>query len=589
MTKTNELISAIYAATLVPEDFNRKFDDLDNLLFEEGQAPGVLEPSTLPHIDNARSIQDRLGRTPSLEQQIETILEAVPNPSYLITQRGTVAAANAMAIARDVRTPARLEDFIDDESTRRRVSEFLSRDKTGRLLAIAGLERDGGGEPTSILLKRVDPGLLPAGAEQLFLVSIVDLGFDDDAVALFRDAFELTEAESQVAVLLASGMRLPDIAAERNVSIDTVRTQIKLIKNKTGVADIPALVRLMYGFNAGALAPTNARQMPASRRRAGPLRIMHRVKLRDGRHLEYLEQGAADGEVVLLFHNVPYGIELPAAANVSAEACNLRFIAPLRPGFGGSDMVADRGDELVTRVAEDAAELLEQLGIRRATAVSHSTSAPYALRFARLYPRLVTRLVGVSQPPAWKDEWLPKMPQRQRFMLRLVKQAPQLLPVVAWAMRAVMESNRANDFVRYNCDDGAADSRAAQNQETVDLIARGSVDAIRAGFDGLIAAMENIVRDFTEEARATPHKFHMIHGADDKIIDPAHTMTFARDVPGTTVEMVEGAGQLLFYSHWERMLDAIAPERVSLTWDYGGIFGEDRAECAGCRCASGDG
>lgn len=563
MSRTNELISAIYAATLLPEDFNRKFDDLDKLLFDDAQPGAVLEPSTLPHIDNARSIQDRIGRAHPVEQQIETILETVPNPSYLITQRGRVTAANAMALARDARRPAKLEDIIDDEDARRRVSEFVSRDKTGRLLAVAGLQQEGGGEPTSILLKRVDPGLLPAGSEQLFLVSIVDLGFDEDAVSLFRDAFQLTEAESQVAVLLAGGMRMPDIAAERAVSIDTVRTQIKTIKNKTGVADIPALVRLMYGFNAGALAPTTSRSSSATRAQGGPLRVMRRARLRDGRQVEYLEQGAPEGDAVLLFHNIPYGIELSAAAIAAAHARRLRFIAPFRPGFGGSDMVPARGDDLVTQVAEDTAELLGLLGVRHVTAISHSTSAAYALRFSRLYPQVVTRLVGVSQPPAWRDDWLPGMPQRQRFMLRLVKQAPQLIPVVAWAMRAVMESNRATDFVRYNCEDGAADSRAVRDQETVDLIARGSIDAIRGGFDGLVAAMENVVRDFTEEARSAPHKFHMIHGADDKIIDPAHTLAFAGEVPGTTVEMVEGAGQLLFYSHWQRMLDAIAPVRAT--------------------------
>lgn len=560
MSRTHDLISAIYAATLLPEDFNRKFDDLDSLLFSEGE--GALEPSTFPHIVNARSIQDRIGRGPALEQQIGSILEAVPNPSFLITQRGAVTAANAMALARRAGKPARLEECIEDEAVRRRVGEFVARDKTGRLLAVTGHEQHGpDGQPTSVLLKRVDPALLPPGSEQLFLLSIVDMGFDADAIALFRDAFELTEAESQVAVLLVGGMRLPDIAAERGVSIDTVRTQIKTIKNKTSVADIPALVRLMYGFNAGALAPTSRTSTAVTR--GGTLRSRQRVKLRDGRQLDYLEQGALDGEPVLLFHNIPYGAELPAAAIEAANARGLRVIAPFRPGFGASDPVPERGDELVTRIANDTSELLAHLGIREVVAVSHATGSPYALRFARLYPRMVTRLVGISRSPAWREEWLDQMPQRQRFMLRLTKHAPQLLPVVAWAMLAVMGSNRANDFVIYNCKDGAADSRATENQETVDLIAKGSVDAVRTSFEGLIGEMEVILRDFTEEARTTPHKFHIVHGSDDRIIDPAQTLAFARDVPGTTVEMVEGAGQLLFYSHWQSVLDAIVPNRVT--------------------------
>jgi pimeloyl-ACP methyl ester carboxylesterase len=207
--------------------------------------------------------------------------------------------------------------------------------------------------------------------------------------------------------------------------------------------------------------------------------------------------------------------------------------------------------------------LLRQLGIREVVAISHALGSPFALRFARLHPRMVTRLVGISRTPAWRDEWLAQLPQRQRFMLRLSRHAPQLLPLVAWAMLAVMESSRANDFVVYNCRDGDADRRAAENQETVDLIARGSVDAVRSSFEGLIGEIELVLHDFTEEAKASPHKFHMVHGADDKIIDPAQTLAFAREVRGTTVEIVEDAGQLLFYSHWQKVLDAIVPNRAS--------------------------
>lgn len=558
MPDTQELISAIYAATLLPEDFNRKFDDLDNLLFDTAQAGeggvGLLEPSTYPHIENARSIQERIGRAVSREQQIGSILESVPNPSYLVTQRGVVAASNAMALAWHAKSPRTLTDIVDDEPARRRVTEFLSRDKSGRLLAVAG-HAQRRSAPASILLKRVDPALLPGEPQQLFLLSVVDLGFDGDAIDLFRDAFELTEAESQVAVLLATGLRLQDIAAERGVAMDTVRTQLKTIKNKTAVADIPALVRLMYGFNAGAFTPATRPAAAVT----GPLRAKHRVTLAGGRRLEYLEQGALDGEPVLLFHNLPYGAELPADAIAEAHRRGLRIIAPFRPGFAGSDSVTERGDDLLTRVADDTAELLRQLNIPQASVLSHAVGAPFALRFAARHSQTVTRLVGVGRPPAWRDEWMRQMPQRQRFIMRLTKYTPQILPVVAWAMVAVMESSRASDFVVYNCKDGAADAKAVENQETVDLIARGSVEALRHGLDGFCGECELSMIDLTQEAKSVAHKFHFLHGADDRIVDPAQTLTFAREVPGTTVEIVEGAGQLLFFSHWSRMLDAVAP------------------------------
>ena len=569
MSKTHELISAIYAATLPPKDFNRRFDELDALLFESTEMDGAevgfgpLAPDTRDHIAIARSIQERIGRAKSREQQLDIILAAIPNPSYLVTRTGEIAALNSMAAARHQHRPARVEDCVPDEPARRQVQDFVARSKSERLLAVVG-HANGGTEQTSVLVKRVAATLLPGETGQLFLLSIVDLGFDDGAVALFREAFELTEAETQVAVLLASGLRLADIAAEREVSIDTVRTQVKTIKNKTGVRDMPALVRLMYGFNAGALASAGSDgKAGAGGMEPALLRPRRQITLPDGRRLEYVEQGAATGEVVLLLHNLPYGVDLPLAAVAEARQRGVRFIAPFRPGFGNSEAGGAHGEALLTQVTQDCADLLRHLDIGQVAVLSHSTSAPFALRFASLFPRMVTRLVGVSRPPAWHDEWMARTPQRQRFVLRLTRYAPQLLPVVAWAMVACMESSYATEFVVYNCKDGPADARAVTDQETVDFIARGSVEALRHGLDGFCRECELALRDFTAEARAAEHKFVLLHGAEDRIVEPAQSLRFARDVPGTRVELVDGAGQLLFYSHWRRVLDTVSPERRS--------------------------
>lgn len=564
MSRTHELISAIYAATLPPKDFNRRFDDLDALLFddagaEDGFAP--LEPTTHDHIEIARSIQDRIGRAKSREQQLDIIIGAIPNPAYLLTRKGEVAATNTLAANRHARKPLTLDDCLADDAGRQQVLDFIARSKSERLLAVVGHANGGTGQ-TSVLVKRVAADLLPGETGQLFLLSIVDLGFDDSAVALFREAFELTDAETQVAVLAASGLRLADIAAERDVAIDTVRTQVKTIKNKTGVRDMSALVRLMYGFNAGALASASPGSEGRGGGAIGPSRPRRQITLPDGRRLEYVEQGASSGEVVLLFHNLPYGVELPQAAVAEVQRRGVRVIAPFRPGFGHSDGVNARGDDLLTQVAQDSAELLRQLDVRQVAVLSHATSAPFALRFARLHPRMVTRLVGVSRPPAWRDEWMAQTPQRQRFMLRLTRYTPHLLPVVAWAMVACMESSYASEFVVYNCKDGAADARAVEDSETVDFIAKGSVEALRHGLDGFCRECELALGDFTAEARTSEHKFVLLHGGDDRIVAPAQSLTFARDVPGTRVEIVEGAGQLLFYSHWRRVLDAVAPERT---------------------------
>jgi len=563
----HDLVAAIYAATLPPGNFDRMFDRLDELLFapgadgrpDEGVA-ALVDESALGHIENVRSIQERLVRARTDDQRATAVLEAVPNPSYLVRRSETVIAANAMAHARQDRMPANLRDLLADPAILRRVREYMASADTGRLLAVAGHADPRSRTQTSVLVKRVENGFQDASEEPVFLLSIVDFGFDETAVELFRSAYGLTHAEARVAVLLASGLRLPDVAAERGVSIDTVRTQIKLIKNKTSVRDIPALVRLLCGFSAGVLGPASRPAEPvAAQAGPAPVKVRRQIVLRDGRRLQYVEQGAADGAPVLMLHNLPYGAELPEAAIRHAHREGLRIIAPFRPGFAGSDKVAAASDDdLIDRVAGDMRDLLGQLGIARAVVVSHSTSAPFALRFARLHPEHVTRLLAVGRAPIWRDEWLKSTPQRQRFMLRMARNLPQMLPIVSWAMVSVMETAFARDFVVYNCRDSEADVLAMRrNPEIADLIARTSVEALRNGVEAFSRETCITLLDFSQEARSTPHRFQILHGRDDAIVHPSQSLAFADVVPGTSVELVDGAGQLLFLSHWQQVFEAI--------------------------------
>lgn len=63
---------------------------------------------------------------------------------------------------------------------------------------------------------------------------------------LYADLFDLTRAEAQIAVLLAQGQDLAAIAALRNCSVLTVRTQIKALFGKTDTNRQSALVARLH-------------------------------------------------------------------------------------------------------------------------------------------------------------------------------------------------------------------------------------------------------------------------------------------------------------------------------------------------------
>jgi DNA-binding CsgD family transcriptional regulator len=60
-----------------------------------------------------------------------------------------------------------------------------------------------------------------------------------------RALFGLTEAEALLARGLLDGRRLAEIAASRDVSVETVRTQLRSLFRKTGVSRQADLMRML--------------------------------------------------------------------------------------------------------------------------------------------------------------------------------------------------------------------------------------------------------------------------------------------------------------------------------------------------------
>jgi DNA-binding CsgD family transcriptional regulator len=62
------------------------------------------------------------------------------------------------------------------------------------------------------------------------------------------DVYHLTQRECEVALLLADGLTVDDIAARLAFGRGTVRTHLTRLFDKTGARSQPALVALVRGF-----------------------------------------------------------------------------------------------------------------------------------------------------------------------------------------------------------------------------------------------------------------------------------------------------------------------------------------------------
>jgi DNA-binding CsgD family transcriptional regulator len=105
--------------------------------------------------------------------------------------------------------------------------------------------------PLAVLVAPLPTRLHPATAlaPSLALVLITEPADSHRlAVPALQQLFGLTAAEAGVALALAAGHSAEEIAAERRVSVPTVRTQIRQILAKTGALHLRDLVRLLAGL-----------------------------------------------------------------------------------------------------------------------------------------------------------------------------------------------------------------------------------------------------------------------------------------------------------------------------------------------------
>jgi DNA-binding CsgD family transcriptional regulator/PAS domain-containing protein len=211
----------------------------------------------LPHLRQAYDVSLRLRQSARTARNFEHVLDWLSDGVATVRADGRIVHANEafQAIARRG----------DGVRIRRGVVEFAPgapRERFALALAAAarlrageansgapvdfGLPRDGGGMPYVVSVRPLPRGERGpyAGAAAVAIVFVHDpLARNPGMARLMREVFGFTEAEASVAEALRAGVPLGDYARERKVSINTVYTHLRRIKDKTGANRLPDLIR----------------------------------------------------------------------------------------------------------------------------------------------------------------------------------------------------------------------------------------------------------------------------------------------------------------------------------------------------------
>jgi pimeloyl-ACP methyl ester carboxylesterase len=281
------------------------------------------------------------------------------------------------------------------------------------------------------------------------------------------------------------------------------------------------------------------------------------VTVPDGRKIDVLIAGPADGLPLVLHEGTPVGLVLYPPTVRAAQARGLRVILAARPGYEGS---TPRPGRRVVDVAGDTAAVLDELDADTFVTIGWSGGGPHTLACAAALPGrclAAASVAGVAPYRAKGLDWPAGMgPENVDEFGAAVAGEAVLVPFLDSAAVALGTVTGADVAQALGGLVIAAD-QAALTGEFADYVAA----ALRASMNTGIAGWRDddlaFVKDWgfsLDPARGAP--VAIWQGDQDKMVPFAHGQWLAANIPGARAHLLPGEGHLsLTVSSLDRILD----------------------------------
>ncbi len=222
---------------------------------------GAVEAATLhrllPHLATAVELQHRLQVAESRSAGLIQLIERLKTGVILTDASGHPVVCNAMAVRiLDRDEGLRLDGPVLAATTaaaRRQLQDAILAAASGAAPEAQRLPLPRPASASPLLLTVLPVGRLGVDtrgsglAQAAILVSLPDTPRPLEAT-LIADVFRLTQRECEIAVLVASGVGLAEVAARLDLALGTVRVHLKHVYEKTGTHHQAALVALLHSF-----------------------------------------------------------------------------------------------------------------------------------------------------------------------------------------------------------------------------------------------------------------------------------------------------------------------------------------------------
>lgn len=265
------------------------------------------------------------------------------------------------------------------------------------------------------------------------------------------------------------------------------------------------------------------------------------------------------GRTIVFSHPAPGSGNLDPDPTVTSER-GVSLIGVDRPGYGDSSPLGDDEWATVDSAADDLARVLLGEATPPVGAVGWDAGGRVVLALSARRPDLVDRAVVVATPaPHEEVPWLPADVAealsslggasadvaRRRLETVLQEQVPR-----SW------NSDAVTGLLHRSAADDAVLERAQTTHMPVEMLKAGFAQGVR-GYASDVAGFS--LRPWGFDPQNVKAKTLLLYGSKDPLCASRHGNWWQRHLPNARLEMVPGAGHLLLFALWPRVLSHLAP------------------------------
>lgn len=521
---------------------------LDNI--REGQSAETavevaVDPDLKAHFDRAHDLLGQMRRKAPLEDLEEKIANMA---GFAILAR---ANGRVRSLSKSVGPTLGSLRCLDE------LQHHLTAHGGSRLEELLHAAQQGDTEGTAVvlatdfrprhLLARVTACAETAGQ---VMIEGLDYHWSDQAGAMLVSSFGLSRAEVEIVRGVMTGRSLREIAVQSGRSEHTVRNQMKSVLSKTGApgqADLIRLVALLIDKNPS-----------KSQTNSGLGNLQEDIlDMRSGLRMQLYQCGDPDGTPVLFLHGMLDGVAALKVLDNQFRQQGWRVIAPMRPGYGLSDPVADKTHALET-VVSHIEELLVKLYLNRPVVLGHMAGAVLGHILCSRPALSLKGMVAVSAAgPMLTRRQYARMAPRQRAMAYTARFAPGLLPFFVRAGVSLLQSEKSESFIDALYPPGTHERQVIDRLELSDAMLRGYRSSAQAGASGFIQDGLLMVRDWVADMGGNRPPVIHLHGVLDPVLAVAEAQEFAERFEHIELRRFKDAGQFLLYEKPHAVLDAL--------------------------------